>query len=155
MEVSALAMDNVTLNLQSAIVLATSLERSVKDSTVPAFCHHCLMWSATGMASVRWVHASAPQAGAWPHRDCLESLSRSSVLTKSVPWAAACTANVWMGNAFANKAGKDPTAKIHSVQTTALVMVNVCSSRCTVLGNASATMAGAVLVASGSLSMHS
>jgi hypothetical protein len=63
-------------------------------------------------------------------------------------------ANVLMVRASVSRDGRDPIAKIHSVQMIALGMVSVHSNRHTVLDSAFATMAGAVLVAKELLFTH-
>jgi len=60
-----------------------------------------------------------------------------------------------MAHAFASKVGKAPIVRTLSARTIAPAMVNVLSNQSTALGNASATTAGAVLVARGLQSTHS
>lgn len=112
--------------------------------------------SATAKVCVKWASARVLQVGAWVLADSLlQRQNLSNAWTRFALLAVACTGSVSKAHAPASKVGKAPIVKTLSVRTTAPVMANVLSSQSTALGNASATMAGAGLVARGQQSTHS
>jgi hypothetical protein len=141
------AMENATRQLPNVIASAASLVMCVKGNIALASPHRELI--ALVMVFARWAIASALQDGVWLHSDLSAFQSPKHVWTRSAQSGAVCMESASRANVFANKVGKAPTVRIHSVQMTVLVMASVLSSRCTALDSVSATMAGEALVARG------
>jgi hypothetical protein len=152
MAACALDMARATQKLRNAIASKASSERCVSDNIAPGSSR--LEQSAAAMAFARWAIASVHQAMAWHHSGYSENHCHKCAWTRCAQWVVVCMESASRVSVFANKVGKVPTARIHSVRMIALAMANVPSSRCIAQASVFATMAGVAPVVSGWLSMR-
>lgn len=134
------AMDHATRSLQNVTVSSASLEKCAKCSTVPDSIRRTR--NVAGMVFARWVSAHVLLVGAWHHSEASRDRDPTSAWTRCVLLVAACMASASKENAFVNKVGRDPIAKIRSVLLIVLVMASALSSQCIAPDNACATMDG-------------